>query len=313
MEREKFVTLTYRSDLVQRLEALSHNYYRKNKDRLASIVLAGSVAYGTKEIESGDDLDIILACPSYDLLLGKHFEKYLETFVESFEVNVGVYPVSRIKRERSLLMYDVKNGGKILAGLDIRPLIADIRPEDLCPYEAYRLLLNRLVELVIAVRGLGPDGVVVDGKLLKRVSGRIKRACVDSYLIFNRKYVTDSRKKRKIFFSLDGKMPKVRTFEQCRTALLIALEYGAKKANSKSLHEMIVEMKRKYRYPFNFRIYTLFVTKKISAILRSPIFDAYESALAFLESGETGNKSFSMFVKNLHRTWEKSPQPIIAK
>jgi len=298
------------NDLVKKLREYSTAFYAESKLRLFSIILTGSLAWEVKP-QSTADADVMLVTRFYDILIKRKYERYMKARLPGIEMDVGVYPASRIREEKSLFLYDTKHHGIILAGNDALKLITEITVEDLYPFEGFRLLLNRIKDLLTSIENYTPTNVTLNPVNFKIATRRIIQAYVDSYLIFNKVIDPNHERRLSIFLSMKYSLPKIREIQDARKILLEGLQYGLEAAKIDSFDSLLNKMKLRFKYPYLFRFYTILKTRRPSSLYRNPIFDAYRLAYRFILNHETGGKPWSHFKTDLIRIWESAPQPIL--
>ena len=303
--------------IVQELRDFSRVFYDENKSRLSSIYLVGSLARSRPQDNiKSTDVDICLVSKSYyDLFIKSRFEKFMASKIPSPEINAGVYPVWRLTSglDKSHHMYDLKNNSMILAGEDLRPLIPEITIEDFYPLEGFLFILNRSIDLLRAIERVTVKGITINKELLKSAISRIKRAYLDSYLVFRKQYCPDYDIRVQMFTSLGNHLPNLETFEDARVLLLDGFDEGLKITKISTCGHLIDLIESRYQYPLNFRIFTSIMTRKPRAIFHNPLLNTYKQAIRFLRFEDMRPRDWDEFKADLIRTFNYSPQPALVK
>jgi hypothetical protein len=293
--------------IVQELRDFSRVFYDENKSRLSSIYLVGSLARSRPQDNiKSTDVDICLVSKSY-------YDLFIKS--PSPEINAGVYPVWRLTSglDKSHHMYDLKNNSMLLAGEDLRPLIPEITIEDFYPLEGFLFLLNRSIDLLRVIECVSVKGITVNKELLKSAISRIKRAYLDSYLVFRKQYCPDYDIRVQMFTSLGNHLPNLETFEDARVLLLDGFDEGLKITKISTCGHLINLIESRYQYPINFRIFTSIMTRKPRAIFHNPLLNTYKQAIRFLRFEDMRPRDWDEFKADLIRTFNYSPQPALVK
>lgn len=303
--------------IIEQIRDFSRDFYDDNKGRVVSIVLEGSLGREENQLcDKVNDVDICIVTRFYyDLLVKNKFVRFLKSKIREVEIDAGVYPVSRLKSglDRSHFLYDLKYNSKILAGLDIRSLIPEFSINDLYPFEGFLLILNRSIDLFRAVEDFTSEGMLINPEFFRIAASRIRRACIDACLIFNKRYHPDYNLRAEIFRSLYGRLPEVKTFDDARSLLICHLNEGLKIIGTESYKSLLRQLASRYEYPTDFRFFTFVKTRKTPALFRNPIYDVYEAVLQFLVHGSFHGKSFKEFRREMLRTFRNSPKPCLLK
>jgi predicted nucleotidyltransferase len=303
-------------ELLDQLKILSGHFYEKHKTRVFSIILSGSLGRGTREdIAPKSDIDItIISRFYYDLFIERGFRTFLEKRIAGLEFDVGVLPKSRLVngRDKSLYIYDLKHSSKILAGKDVLSEIPRITVEDMYPLEGFRLILNRAFDLIMSVKSMIGQVIETDPEFFERAKRRIIRAHIDSYLIFCKRYHPHPETRNDIFLKLGKTLPEIRVFDDARDVLLKSLRNGLEITGIHSLSSFLTQLNQECSYPMLFRIFTVFLTKKMDAFLKNPIYETFQEAISLLES-KSWVPNDEEEILRLVRTFKSCPQPILRR
>ena len=122
-----------------------------------AVVVCGSAARG-EEIWDGDrlvsDIDMMLVTRRTDPRLSAAAEVVLARHA-SDGIDGGPVPLGPLRRYVTLLFYETRACGVVVSGeLRLDDLIPRLRPEELPPWEGFRVLANRSLEHVKARAGL---------------------------------------------------------------------------------------------------------------------------------------------------------------
>lgn len=297
-------------ETVRAISESSLYFYNQNRCRVVAILLGGSMGRG--EIARNDrqiDADIILITRlSFDILVGNRFRRFLQSIIPNVEIDVGVLPNSRLGHDRSHYMYDLKYNSKVLAGADVRPLIPDIGIADLYPWEGFILILNRVIDLIKSLEDPTSKVQPSNLQLFNTSTSRVRRAYIDSYLIFNKQFNPDYNTRTKMFYSLGGQISEVKTFTDLRTLLINALDRGLEAVGIESYGSLLKLMALEYRYPIHFRMYALVKTRKVRCIFFNPIYDVYKKLLRFLLYNKFDGHDWEYFQRDIIQTFNNSPK-----
>jgi hypothetical protein len=303
--------------LMEEIRQFSREFYNQHKKRVFSIVLFGSFSRSgsnKEEAVAPADADIILVTRSFlECGLANEFKERLSQKNASLTIDAGILPLKRLVREKSLLAYDIKYSGKILAGEDIRQEMPNIAAKDLYPFEPFRLLLNRAVSLIESIDSVSSTSIRWNDAMSKTVAARILRAYVDSCLLFNRVFFFANDQKREAFRRLTQKEPlfTINSVEDARLLILDGLSYGLKSVQCDTFEDLIELFKKEFKYHLAYRFATFARTRNWKALMSNPIFEAYTRAYKFLDRSDMEEANWEAFKEQTVHLWRKSPQPII--
>ena len=302
------------STTVQKLVENSRVFYRNNRWRILSILLSGSLTWKTSGICSDADISVVTRF-HYDIFLGKKMCQFLQRRIPRIRIEVGVYPLSRLTSglDRSHYLYDLKYNSVVLAGNDPRHRIPKIDVNDLYPFEAFLMILNRSIDLIRSIANFTSEEIAVNNKMLKTAIARIQRAYVDSLLIFEKTYHPNYAQRMQIFNSLYGSLPKTETFADARALILESLNQGLRKSRIRSYESLFNQLESRYLYPADFRLYAFVKTKEPSALFHNPIYDVYRKVVRFFRLGQLEDKKWTDFRTSVLRVFDNSPKPCLTR
>lgn len=304
--------------VIENIEASCSEFYRRHKRLLYSIVLTGSLARREVSKENGTyDADMLVVTRYYyNPILCKFLKTHLEKKTKRVKFDLGrSCPLSRLTREKSLFLYDIKNNGVILAGNDARKMIREHSLHDLYPFESIRLLLNASCRLVFS---LGQEEVEI-----KRELNKAMRCCIDAYLLHHGQFAP-TMKERKIMLKRDQLkiFKNIQNVIECddlnvkymkgRQELLSVMDLMRTRLGLENIKSLTNYLRERSDYPFPFKVYTLVTSRHVGSIFTNPIFDIYAWALGVLQKLE---KPASLEPQCAHHEyfqniWTKLPQPV---
>lgn len=304
---------------IERIRGSCCRFYSRHEKLLYSIVLAGSLARREVPEEDADyDADILVVTRHYyNPILCGFLKKYLEKNVKNVKLDFGrSYPLSRLRKEKSLFLYDIKNNGVILAGNDVKEIIREHTLEDLYPFEAIRLLLNASCRLAFS---LSQEDTEITRELNKTM-----RCCIDAYLLHHDKFAP-TLKERKAILKRDYSkcFGTIQDVVECddldlkytmgRQEFLRIMNLMRKRLGLDSLKSLIDHLQERSEYSFSLRLYTLAMSRHFRSICRNPIFDVYTWALSVLWKCEkiTDIKSHCPHYEYFRSVWTRLPQPLV--
>jgi len=300
--------------LIATLQELSEEFFKKNRNQLVSIVLVGSLARKDSHLFSTGvrEVDVLLISRYYYLLpLKKKYKNYVSRRIPGLEVHSGIDTLDRLQCEKSLFIYDLKYSGKVLAGMDVRNRIGEVTPNDLFPFEGFRLLLNRGIDIVEGV-DQNADGRLSENSFFPIAARRMENACRDSMLIFHKIFDPLPINREKLLRDVvKGSTPVIKCFSDASESFKATMDVGLRLAGFASCEEMLDEMSQTFAYPFQFRIYTVLKTRKLASLFSNPIYNAFYLCHEILSNRL--HKSWNTTKKEIIKTWKDVPQPLILR
>lgn len=313
-------TKTYSSrmlKIMRDVEKVCSGFYEHHKNLIYSIVLTGSLARG--DIPPNQkifDADIVLVSRiTYNPFLCTLLKRNIERSIKNVKFDLGLsYPISRLKKEKSLLMYDVKNNGRVLAGRNITTIIPEISPKDLYPFESIRLLMNASCHVAFCFSD--------DEKQLSREIDKAMKWCLDAFLLYKGKFAPSFQERKKIvqrkypsFFSTFNEVVNCNDlrekYRKGRLQLLKVMKLIYQDLGLKNVIELISLLEKNYTYPISFRAYSLLISRRFRSIFRNPIFDIYRFAISYIKNFKTPASLFMNSIEPFNEIWEKLPQPVV--
>jgi len=303
--------------IVEMMKRVCSEFYEHHKSAIYSIVLTGSLARGDipldKEIFDADT--VVVSRGMYNPFLCILLKRNLEKSIKNVEFDVGLsYPISRLKKEKSLLMYDIKNNGIVLAGKNVKKIVPEISPKDLYPFETIRLLMNASCHTVFSFSA--------NQKELSSEIDKTMKWCLAAFLLYKGKFAPSFRERKKIvqteyprFFGAFNEVVSCRNlgvkYEKGRLQLLKTMNLICKDLELRDVVELINCLEKKYAYPISFRVYSFFVSKQIRSVFGNPIFDVYRFAVSFMKNFNAPVRPSIDSMEFFNEIWEKLPQPIV--
>ena len=306
-------------EVVENIKASCSKFYSRHKKLLYSIVLAGSLARREISSENGTyDADILVVTRYYyNPILCSFLKLDLKKKAKKVKFDFGrSYPLYRLRREKSLFLYDLKNNGVVLAGNDVKKMIQEHSPHDLYPFESIRLLLNASCRLAFVV-----DKEEVD---IKRELNKAMRCCMDAYLLHYSQFAP-TLKERKMILKHDHLkfFNNVQEVMECddlnakymvgKQELLGVLNLIRIRLGLDSIESLVDYLRERCNHSFFFRFYTLAISRHVGSIFTNPIFDIYAWALGVLKKLErpTGLGPQHAHHEYFENIWTKLPQPVV--
>lgn len=304
---------------IEKIRAACSEFYNRHEKLLYSIVLAGSLARREVSKENGTyDADILVVTRYYyNPILCSFLKSYLEKKAKKVKFDFGrSCPLSRLRREKSLFLYDIKNNGVVLAGNDVKKMIQEHSLHDLYPFESIRLLLNAACRLVFS---LGQEEVEIKKELNKAM-----RCCIDAYLLHYGQFAP-TLKERKMILKRDHLMffRNIQDVMECddlnvkylrgRQELLSIMNLIRTRLGLDSIKSLIDYLEERSNYSFPFKVYTLAISRHVGSIFTNPIFDVYAWALGVLKKCERPTDLESGYAHHeyFEDIWTKLPQPVV--
>lgn len=304
--------------VIENIKASCSEFYGRHKRLLYSIVLTGSLARREVSKEDGTfDADMLVVTRYYyNPILCKLLKTHLEEKVRGVKFDVGrSCPLSRLIRERSLFLYDIKNNGVILAGNDARKVIREHSLHDLYPFESIRLLLNASCRLVFSL-----DQEEVE---IKRELNKAMRCCIDAYLLHHGQFAPTIKERKimlkrgqlKIFTNIQNVIEcddLNAKYKEGRQELLNVMNLMRTRLGLENIKSLTDYLRERSDYSFLFKIYALATSRHVGSIFANPIFDVYAWALELLQKCEAPTSFEPQYAHTeyFENIWTKLPQPV---
>ncbi len=304
--------------IIDNIRIWCSEFYSSHKKLLYSIMLTGSLARREVYKEDGIfDADMLVVTRYYyNPFICSFLKSYLEKRTNRIRFDLGrSCPSSRLSREKSLFLYDIKNNGVVLAGNDARKMIQDHSIHDLFPFESIRLLMNASCRLVFS---LYQDEVEIRRELNKAM-----RCCVDAYLL-HEGHFAPTLNERKSMLKRDQPVffKDIQEVIECddlnvkykkgRLKLLSVLNLTRMRLDLGNLKSLVDYLRDGSTYPFPFKVYTLVRSRHFGSVLANPIYDIYSWSLWVLQKCDTYTDperyTHHQYYESL---WTKLPQPAI--
>lgn len=203
---------------------------------IVAILLGGG--YGRGEggvlIENGEeylynDYDLFVILKNVSYLKKKAYQKKIqfihEKFTPLFKIDVDVGPLQTVnaisKAPHWMMWYELKNGHKVLWGNKlIRNYFPDYPHDEMQIMEAYRLLLNRGVGLLLCKQHFETYDDSESQEFILRNIRKAQLAMGDAFLIKKRRFHFSYKKRSEIFNELkqDEDLLELGIFEDYKTA-----------------------------------------------------------------------------------------------
>ncbi|MHB8565657.1 MAG: nucleotidyltransferase domain-containing protein [Nitrososphaerales archaeon] len=272
---------------------------------LKSIMLVGSAT----EKKDFKDIDLLLITKRLAFTTAKSkLMMALRSTFPNFDFDIGVYNASRLSKEVSIFLYEAKGSGIVLAGEDLRNMIS-IKREDLFPFEAIRLILNRAYDLMACI---DYNNLSIDEAKFKAIRGRIFQTHVDVNLLISGAFAPSKLERQKIFLA-DLEMPLLGSWEESRLMLATDLISTLAAAAFTDIGDAIEKMRRSFRYPIENRIRNFFSYGGISSLFMSPAIPYFKICGSFLLSVELGLQKIALDKSKLDVQYRLKSQPVIPK
>lgn len=304
-------------EIMKDMERVCSDFYEYHKNLIYSIVLTGSLARG--DIPPNQkifDADVVLVSRiTYNPFLCILLKRNLEKSIKNVKFDLGLsYPISRIKKEKSLLMYDVKNNGRVLAGRNITNVIPEISPEDLYPFESIRLLMNASCHVAFCFSD--------DEKQLSREIDKAMKWCLDAFLLYKGNFAPSFQERKKIvqrkypsFFSTFNEVVTCNDlrekYRKGRVQLLKVMKLIYQDLGLKNVIELVSFLEKNYTYPISVRAYSLLISRQVRSIFENPIFYIYRFAVSSIKNSNTPMRLFTNSIELFNEIWDKLPQPVV--
>ncbi len=306
-------------EVIENIKESCAEFYSRHEKLLYSIVLTGSLARREVSKENGTyDADILVVTRYYyNPILGNLLRPQLKKKIRKVEFDFGrSYPLSRLRREKSLFLYDIKNNGVILAGNDVRRIIQEHSLNDLYPFEGIRLLLNAACRLVFSFSQEEAE--------TRKELNKAMKCCIDAYLLHHGQFASTANE-RNVILKRDhlNFFKKIQAVIECddlkskylrgRQELLNVMNLITLRLELGAVRGLVDYLRARAHYSFPFKLYTLAMSRNIGAIFRNPIFDVYAWILGVLEKCEELDDIELERVRHdyFQNIWIKLPQPVV--
>jgi len=306
-------------EVIETIKESCSEFYSRHEKLLYSLVLAGSLARREVSKENGTyDADILVVTRYYyNPILGDLLRSHLQRKIKKVKFDFGrSYPLSRLRREKSLFLYDIKNNGVILAGNDVKKIIQEHSLNDLYPFEGIRLLLNAACRLVFSFNQEEAE--------TRKELNKAMKCCIDAYLLHHGQFAS-TLKERKIMLKRDhlNFFKNVQAVIECddlnvkylrgRKELLNVMNLITVRLGLDTVRGLVEYLRVRAHYSFPFKLYTLAMSRNVGSIFKNPIFDVYAWVLGVLEKCEELDDVEPALVRQdyFENIWIKLPQPVV--
>lgn len=203
---------------------------------IAAILLGGGYGRGEGGVLIEDDkeylyndYDLFVILKNISYFKKREYQNKIQLihqkFTPLFKIDVDVGPLQTVnaisKAPHWMMWYELKNGHKVLWGnKSIERYFPDYSHEDMPIMEAYRLLLNRGVGLILCKQHFETYDEIESQEFILRNIRKAQLAMGDAFLIKKRKFHFSYKKRSEIFVELekDEDLTRLGIFDYYKTA-----------------------------------------------------------------------------------------------
>lgn len=298
---------------------------------LVAIAIVGAAARGEETFVGNkmiSDVDILLITKKLNPFLEQRVQNFVNQASRDigFEVEAGFVPLKHLKRDKDLELYEAKESGKVVWGdKKILRQVPIVCAQEIPKWEGIRLLLNRAINLLLALCGKMNSTYAV---------AKVYLAIGEAYLIFDRRYRSSYKARLDEILAncdlqiIDGFVEKFErcsrfklnesqgiglTLEQARVDLLKAISFFLRlfTGQNSPLNENMEVLSKKFYRPSDAAAFAFRKLSKrkiaLRALIREPCFLIWIVAIEMLE-----RKSLDVErIEEILEDWHATPQFVL--